>query len=61
MLYFAWKIHFKLSNVWFIKVLYEKKEIYIHEQPKEEINGPLIESEKIGGRIQIVKNVCKIM
>lgn len=38
------------------QVLYEKKEVYIHEQSKEEINGPLIESEKIGGRLQIIKN-----
>ncbi|CAF0712965.1 unnamed protein product [Brachionus calyciflorus] len=38
-------------------LLFEKKEIYIHEQPKEElINGPLIEPEKIGGRLQILKN-----
>lgn len=38
------------------QVLYEKKEIFIHEQPKEEVNGPLIEAEKIGGRLQILKN-----
>jgi hypothetical protein len=37
--------------------LYEKKEIYIHEQAKEEINGPLVEAEKTGGKLQILKNV----
>jgi hypothetical protein len=37
--------------------LYEKKEIYIHEKQEEEINGLLVEPNKIGGRLQIVKLV----
>lgn len=42
-------------------MLYEKKEVYIHDQSKEEdINGPLIESNKIGGRLQLIKNVCSL-
>lgn len=38
------------------QILYEKREVYIYEHPKETINGPLIEPEKIGGRLQILKN-----
>lgn len=38
------------------QVLYEKKEVFIHEQPNEEINAPLIEAEKTGGKLQIFKN-----
>jgi hypothetical protein len=38
--------------------LYEKKEVYIHEAPKDETaNGLLVESNKVGGRLQIIKNV----
>lgn len=40
-------------------IIYEKKEVFIHDQSKqaeEAENGPLIESNKIGGRLQICKN-----
>ena len=42
-----------------MKILYEKKEIYIHEstQGEEDINALLVEPNKIGGRLQIVKIV----
>ena len=39
------------------KILYEKKEIYIHEPSNQEENALLIEANKVGGRLQIVKNV----
>ena len=38
------------------QILFEKKEVYIIEAPKEDTNGVLIESNKIGGRLQIFKN-----
>lgn len=41
------------------QIIYEKKEVFIHDQSKqaeEAENGPLIESNKIGGRLQICKN-----
>ena len=37
--------------------MFEKKEIYIHEPPKDEVNGSLMDANKIGGRLQILKNV----
>ena len=46
-----------------LKIIYEKKEVFIHDQSKqaeEAENGPLIESNKIGGRLQICKNVSLI-
>lgn len=39
-------------------MLYEKKEVYIHEQTSEDdAKGLLVEANKIGGRLQIIKNV----
>jgi len=38
------------------QILYEKKEVFIHEEPKEETNGLLVETNKTGGRLQIFKN-----
>ena len=39
------------------KILFEKKEVYIHEPPKDEVNGSLMDANKIGGQLQILKNV----
>ena len=38
------------------QILYEKKEVYLHEPAKEEANGQA-EPANIPGKIQIVKNV----
>ncbi len=40
--------------------MYEKKEVYIHEPLKQDDNSYLVETNKIGGRLQICKNVCNI-
>ena len=37
--------------------MFEKKEVYIHEPPKDEVNGSLMDANKIGGQLQILKNV----
>ena len=38
------------------KILFEKNEVFIHEPPKDEVNGSLTDT-KIGGRLQIIGNV----
>ena len=41
------------------EISFEKKEIYIHEPPKDEVNGSLADANKVGGRLQIFKNVYR--
>ncbi len=48
----------KKKKNFFIKmeVVYSKSEVYIHEKPKD-TTGTVKDVNKIGGQIQIVKNV----
>jgi hypothetical protein len=46
-----------MCQTFLFKILYEAKDVYIHEPKFEEENDRLIESKKVGGRLQLVKNV----
>ena len=41
-----------------MEIIYSKREVYVHEKPKD-TNESYKDSSKIGGQLQLIKNVRK--